>query len=108
MWKLANKYVSNVSVYALDKLIFSANAEKMECGMDGESTIVKMRTEEKNGRRSQGTRRQQRYRAKQKLFELCELPSTAAAANQINETTANITQPPAIQVCFAMLLTEHI
>lgn len=35
---------------------------------------------EKKKRNSRGTRRQQRYRAKQRLLELCELASAQAAA----------------------------
>ena len=43
----------------------------------GETTEHGATKEQNNGR---GTRRQQRYRAKQKLLELCELASAHTAA----------------------------
>ena len=53
------------------------------------TTTVETMTKKKEHR---GTRRQQRYRARQKLLQLCELASAqAAVAAQHNETEESIT-----------------
>lgn len=75
----------------------------------GENTAVE--NEEKKKKNSRGTRRQQRYRAKQKLWQLCELASAQQAAVtdvnidiRIEDEMGHIVETSVTKVCVEEVL----
>ena len=73
------------------------------------ATTGEKTTEEKK-KNSRGTRRQQRYRAKQKLWQLCEVASarqvSVADVNidiHIVDEMGNTVEASVVKVCFEML-----
>ena len=69
------------------RLKFDVNITEVESNLNVHDVTASVVEETKQGTRRRGTRRQQRYRAKQKLHDLCALASAQAIGNLNIEDT---------------------
>ena len=76
------------------------NFTDMESSPVAQNAAALTKKEAKQGRHHRGTRRQQRYRAKQKLFDLCALASAQAVSNlNIEEVCSDLNKCMICHLC---------